>query len=47
MIRDTQKLFLAHSGNLISSSNTAGGAIMIKKVSDSRNHEKKIFESKT
>ena len=49
MIRDTSKLFLTHSGNLKPPSNRACGAIMIKKVSDSRNHQKIniIFEPKT
>ena len=48
MIRNTQKLFLTHTGNLILPSDRACGTlIMKKKISDSRNHEKnKIFEPK-
>ena len=41
MIRDTPKLFLTHTGNLIPPSDRACGTLIMKKKSDSRNHEKK------
>ena len=47
MIRDTPKLFLTHTGNLIPPSDRACDKIITRENSDSRNHEKnKIFEPK-
>jgi len=41
-----QNFFFAHIGNLIPPSDRAYGTIILKKNSDSRNHEKTKFSSR-